>query len=103
MQGKSGSGKGTQDLAGANQYNKYIEGKMPANGVIKASGGKSSSHMGSNRNTGQAQSRLSNNDGTAIDADADDDDDDSSDEDNLHEEPPDMRVYPEFLMNLPGV
>ena len=29
--------------------------------------------------------------------------DDSSDEDQLHEEPPDMRVYPEFLKNLPGV
>lgn len=28
---------------------------------------------------------------------------DSSDEDQLHEEPPDMRVYPEFLKNLPGV
>jgi hypothetical protein len=87
------------DLNGQSQYNKYIEGKLPANGVVKASGGKSS-HMGSNRNMGQAQSRLSNNDGP-IDADADDDD--SSDEDNLHEEPPDMRVYPEFLKNLPGV
>jgi len=27
----------------------------------------------------------------------------SSDEDKLREEPPDMRVYPEFLKNLPGV
>ena len=54
--------------------------------------------MGSNRGMGQAQSRLSNNEG----ADAEDDDD-SSDEDALHEEPPDMRVYPEFLKNLPGV
>ena len=44
---------------------------------------------------------MSNNDGIA-DAD-DDEDNDSSDEDNLHEEPPDMRVYPEFLKNLPGV
>jgi len=47
------------------------------------------------------QSRLSNQD--VSHADADDDEDDSSDEDNLHEEPPDMRVYPEFLKNLPGV
>ena len=45
-----GSNKNTQDLAGQSQYNKYIEGKLPqnqGNGVIKASGGKSS--MGSNR------------------------------------------------------
>ena len=27
----------------------------------------------------------------------------SSDDDKLREEPPDMRVYPEFLKNLPGV
>ena len=101
IQGKSG-GSIKNDLTGQNQYNKYIEGKLPANGVIKASGGKSSSHMGSNRNMGQAQSRLSNNDGNNMEADADDDDD-SSDDDNLHEEPPDMRVYPEFLKNLPGV
>jgi hypothetical protein len=59
--------------------------------------------MGSNRNMGQAQSRLSNNEGgTNMEGEADDDDD-SSDDDNLHEEPPDMRVYPEFLKNLPGV
>lgn len=28
---------------------------------------------------------------------------DSSDDDELHEEPAEMRVYPEFLKNLPGV
>ena len=34
----------------------------------------------------------------------DDYDDENSDSDeDLHEEPPDMRVYPEFLKNLPGV
>lgn len=33
----------------------------------------------------------------------DEDGSDSSDEDKLHEEPPDMRVHPEFLKNLPGV
>ena len=48
----------------------------------------------------QAQSRLSANDGSALEGD---DVSDSSDEDQLHEEPPDMRVYPEFLKNLPGV
>ena len=31
------------------------------------------------------------------------DDDSSTDEDQIGEEPPDMRVYPEFLKNLPGV
>ena len=46
--------------------------------------------MGSNRNA--QHSRLSANDEGS-----------SSDEDQLHEEPPDMRVYPEFLKNLPGV
>lgn len=43
----------------------------------------------------QNKSRVSNSDVVP--------DDDSSDEDPLHEEPPDMRVYPEFLKNLPGV
>jgi NIMA (never in mitosis gene a)-related kinase len=43
---------------------------------------------------------LSANDGSALEGD---DVSDSSDEDQLHEEPPDMRVYPEFLKNLPGV
>jgi len=58
--------------------------------------------MGSNRNMNeQAKSRLSNNDG--IKGDEDEDEEESSDEDQLHEEPPDMRVYPEFLKNLPGV
>jgi hypothetical protein len=54
--------------------------------------------MGSNRNLQNVQnkSRLSSNDVVP-------DEDDSSDEDPLHEEPPDMRVYPEFLKNLPGV
>ena len=33
----------------------------------------------------------------------DDSEGESSDEDKLREEPPDMRVYPEFLKNLPGV
>ncbi len=33
----------------------------------------------------------------------DDSDGESSEEDKLGEEPPDMRVYPEFLKNLPGV
>ena len=33
----------------------------------------------------------------------DDSDGDSSDDDKLHEEPSEMRVYPEFLKNLPGV
>ncbi len=47
----------------------------------------------------QVHSRLSNNEGAADDIE----DDDSSDEDNLHEEPPDMRVSPEFLKNLHGV
>ena len=58
--------------------------------------------MGSNRNNNAAQnkSRLSNhdpNDGM------EDSEGESSDEDKLREEPPDMRVYPEFLKNLPGV
>jgi hypothetical protein len=53
--------------------------------------------MGSNRMlSNQAKSRLSNNEG-------EDDEESSSDGDNLHEEPPDMRVYPDFLKNLPGV
>ena len=56
--------------------------------------------MGSNRGV-QAKSRLSNNDGTV--KDDEDESGDTSDEDQLHEEPPDMRVYPEFLKNLPGV
>jgi NIMA (never in mitosis gene a)-related kinase 1/4/5 len=43
---------------------------------------------------------VSANDGSALEGD---DVSDSSDEDQLHEEPPDMRVYPEFLKNLPGV
>ena len=53
--GASGNGKGAGKSQ--NEYNKYIEGKMPG-GVIKASGGKgvdpekhNSSHMGSNRNS----------------------------------------------------
>ena len=42
-------------MQGQNQYNKYIEGKIPQqNQVIKASGGKNGSNMGSNRNMGQA-------------------------------------------------
>lgn len=59
--------------------------------------------MGSNRNSSNAhnKSRLSNNDpNDGLDCESDGD---SSDEDKLHEEPPDMRVYPEFLKNLPGV
>jgi len=36
------------------------------------------------------------------DVDAEEEDS-SEDENNLNEEPPDMRVYPEFLKNLPGV
>lgn len=61
----------------------------------------SSTHMGSNRNNQVAQnkSRLSNNDPNDIE----DSEGESSDEDKLREEPPDMRVYPEFLKNLPGV
>ena len=35
--------------------------------------------------------------------DEEEDEEDPSDEDKLHEEPKDMRVYPEFLKNLPGV
>tara|TARA_B110000285_G_C15098202_1_gene603385 strand:+ start:1580 stop:1708 length:129 start_codon:yes stop_codon:yes gene_type:complete len=42
---------------------------------------------------------LSNNDPN----DMEDSEGESSDEDKLREEPPDMRVYPEFLKNLPGV
>jgi len=59
--------------------------------------------MGSNRNNQgvQNKSRLSNNDPN--DGIEDESDGESSDEDKLHEEPPDMRVYPEFLKNLPGV
>lgn len=49
----------------------------------------------------QPKSRLSNND-EGIKGDEDQDDGSSSDDD-LHEEPHDMRVYPEFLKNLPGV
>jgi NIMA (never in mitosis gene a)-related kinase len=58
--------------------------------------------MGSNRNNQvvQNKSRLSNNDpGDCME----DSEGESSDEDKLREEPPDMRVYPEFLKNLPGV
>lgn len=59
--------------------------------------------MGSNRMmSNQAKSRHSMNEGT-VRGDEDDDEDCSSDEDQLHEEPPDMRVYPDFLKNLPGV
>jgi hypothetical protein len=58
--------------------------------------------MGSNRNNQVAlsKSRLSNNDPNDG---IDDSEGESSEEDKLHEEPPDMRVYPEFLKNLPGV
>ena len=45
------------------------------------------------------RSRLSNNEGVA-DADSESD---NSEEDGLGEEPPEMRVSPEFLKNLPGV
>lgn len=59
--------------------------------------------IGSNRNTNQtnARSRLSNNEGVADD----DSDSDGSSEGNdpYGEEPPEMRVSPEFLKNLPGV
>ena len=43
---------------------------------------------------------MSNNEGVVDD---DVDGESSDDDDNLHEEPPDMRVYPKFLKNLPGV
>jgi|TARA_B110001450_G_C17357515_1_gene374168 hypothetical protein len=76
---------------------------QPSAGKGKAGMGQhSSTHMGSNRNNQVAQnkSRLSNNDpGDCMD----DSEGESSDEDKLREEPPDMRVYPEFLKNLPGV
>ena len=48
-----------------------------------------------------SKSRLSQNE--QLVKDEDHDSQDSSDEDNLHEEPPDMRVQAEFLKNLPGV
>ena len=52
--------------------------------------------MGSNRNAQVAQnkSRLSNNDPNEC---MEDSEGESSDEDKLREEPPDMRVYPQFL------
>lgn len=47
------------------------------------------------------RSRLSNNEGVADD---DTDGDNSSEEDDQYgEEPPEMRVTPEFLKSLPGV
>ena len=45
------------------------------------------------------KSRLSNKEEIKGDEDGSGD---SSSEDELHEEPQDMRVYPEFLKNLPG-
>lgn len=56
--------------------------------------------MGSNRNMGSAQVKSrANNDGNG-----DEEQEDSSDSDDpLKEEPPEQRVYPEFLKNLPGV
>ena len=92
-----------------------MDAKVPTSsqgnvGPVQPSAGKgrsattqhSSTHMGSNRNNQAAQnkSRLSNNDPNEC---VDDSEGDSSDDDKLHEEPPDMRVYPEFLKNLPGV
>ena len=59
--------------------------------------------MGGNRNNSnnQVRSRLSNNEGVADD---DTDGDDTSEENDPYgEEPPEMRVTPEFLKNLPGV
>lgn len=51
--------------------------------------------------TNQAKSRLSMNEGT-VRGDEDEDDESSSDND-LGVEPENMRVFPEFLKNLPGV
>lgn len=131
-QGKNNLPPGGGGGAGANQeaqqhYNKYLEGQiMPlssqsnnanSSSVIQASQGTKKAvngsagsaqaqnsqlgGIGSNRNTNQAQarSRLSNNEGVA--------DDDSESDENSEEddgaEPPEMRVSPEFLKNLPGV
>jgi len=73
--------------------------------VIKASGGKTTSglgngqhnnsQMGSNRHMSNPQSR---NNEAVVDVE-----DSGSEQSSDGEEPPDMRVYPEFLKNLPGV
>ena len=79
--------------------------KKSVNGSSTSAQGQNSQFgaIGSNRNASQAQarSRLSNNEGVADD---DSDSDDRSEEgDPYGEEPPEMRVSPEFLKNLPGV
>ena len=62
----------------------------------------SSSNMGSNRDrVSQGKSRASANDAGARGDEGEDDSE--SDEDKIGEEPEGMRVYPEFLKNLPGV
>ena len=77
---KGGSSKSQQQLP------------QPGNGKTRSNAGYASQHH-SNRN-GQKAANSSKMKQPK---------NDSSDEDELHEEPPDMRVYPEFLKNLPGV
>ena len=79
--------------------------KKSGNGASGSAQGQNNQfgQIASNRNASQAQarSRLSNNEGVADD---DSDTDENSEENDPYgEEPPEMRVSPEFLKNLPGV
>ena len=64
------------------------------NGISKQGGG-----VMSGQQIGSRHQQSHNND----QGDDYDDENTDSDQDEIGEEPPDMRVYPEFLKNLPGV
>ena len=71
---------------------------MPSSNVSAMPGAKPSGQILGSKQLQHEQKSINKSDQVE-----DFDDENSESDDDLNEEPPDMRVYPEFLKNLPGV